>query len=70
MPRWFEWFDFQKALLGLRHGSMGVISAKQKPACFPASSQQPAQGTAGFQIQILGQRQEEGKSWGKRAGQE
>lgn len=35
LPRWL---DFQKALLGLRHGSMGVISAKQKPARFPASS--------------------------------
>lgn len=27
-----SWLDFQKALLGLRHSSMGVKSAKQKPA--------------------------------------
>lgn len=32
-----RWLDFQKALLGLRHGSNKAMSAKQKPAYFPAS---------------------------------
>lgn len=34
MPRWL---DFQKAPLGLRHGSNRAMSARQKPAYFPAS---------------------------------